>query len=64
MSNIPFKCPDCNQDLTVHCGTEISDVTGTTCAHCGHTVDKDELIRQAREHAVILVRNLLGKHIG
>ncbi|KLP40178.1 ECs_2282 family putative zinc-binding protein [Enterobacter ludwigii] len=64
MSNVPFKCPGCNHDLTVHCGTEISDVadvTGTTCANCGRTVDKDDLIQQAREHATILVRNLLGK---
>ncbi|SQA62963.1 Uncharacterised protein [Yokenella regensburgei] len=67
MSNVPFKCPGCNHDLTVHTGTEISDVddvTGTTCAHCRHTVDKDDLIQQAREHAAILVSNLLDKHIG
>ncbi|WP_423246745.1 ECs_2282 family putative zinc-binding protein [Serratia marcescens] len=67
MSHIPFKCPSCNHDLTVHSGTEISDVddvTGTTCANCGRTVHKDDLIQQARVHAAILVRNLLGKHFG
>ncbi|WP_420026184.1 ECs_2282 family putative zinc-binding protein [Enterobacter ludwigii] len=65
MSHIPFKCPDCHHDLTVHSGTEISDVddtTGTTCSNCGRTVCKDDLIQQAREHAAILVRNILGDH--
>ncbi|WP_426009546.1 ECs_2282 family putative zinc-binding protein [Enterobacter kobei] len=65
MSNIPFKCTGCNHDLTVHSGTEISDVddtTGTTCSNCGRTVYKDELIQQAREHAAILVRNIPGDH--
>ncbi|WP_436883344.1 ECs_2282 family putative zinc-binding protein [Enterobacter asburiae] len=64
MSNIAFKCPSCNHDLTVHTGTEISDVddtTGITCSNCGRTVYKDDLIQQAREHAAILVENLLGK---
>ena len=64
MSNVSFKCPYCNHDLNVHCGTEISDMddtTGISCSSCGVTVDKDDLIRQAREHAAILVRNLLGK---
>lgn len=64
MSHIPFKCPGCNHDITVHGGTEISDVddtTGTTCSNCGRTVYKDDLIQQAREHAAILVDNLLGK---
>ena len=64
MSNIPFKCPGCNHYLTVHCGTEISDIddtTGTTCPSCARTVDKNDLIQQAREHAAILVRNLFGK---
>lgn len=67
MSNVPFKCPGCNHFLTVHTGTEISDVddvNGTTCTHCGLAIHKDDLIRQAREYATILVRNLLGKHTG
>ncbi|WP_447209210.1 ECs_2282 family putative zinc-binding protein [Citrobacter amalonaticus] len=67
MSNVLFKCPGSDHDLTVHIGTEISEVddtTGSTCANCGRTVYKDDLIQQAREHATILVRNLLGKHIG
>ncbi|WP_420026182.1 ECs_2282 family putative zinc-binding protein [Enterobacter ludwigii] len=53
MSHIPFKCPGCNHDPTVHSGTEISDVddvNGTTCANCGRTIQKDDLIQQAREH--------------
>ena len=67
MSNIPFKCPGCNNELTVHSGTEISDVddtTGTTCVNCGRTIHKDDFIQEAREHAAMLVRNLLGKHFG
>ena len=67
MSNVPFKCPGCNHFLTVHTGTEISDVAdvnGTTCTNCGRTIHKDDLIRQAREHAAILVRNFPGRHFG
>ncbi|MHA0954095.1 ECs_2282 family putative zinc-binding protein [Enterobacteriaceae bacterium NFIX31] len=64
MSDISFKCPACGHDLIVHSGTEISDVddtTGTPCLRCGHTVSKDELIRQAREYAAALVSNILKK---
>ncbi|WP_423201929.1 ECs_2282 family putative zinc-binding protein [Enterobacter asburiae] len=64
MSNIPFKCPGCNHDLTVHSGTKISDVddtTGTTCSNCRRSIHKDDLIQQARDHAAVLVRTLLGE---
>ena len=64
MSNIPFKCPACGRDLIVHSGTEISDVddtTGSPCSRCGHTVSKDDLIRQAREYATTLVSSILKK---
>ncbi|MFZ4170585.1 ECs_2282 family putative zinc-binding protein [Enterobacter ludwigii] len=64
MSNIPFKCPGCNHDLTVHSGTEISDVNdaaGITCVHCSRIVNKEDIIQQARDHAAVLVRTLLGE---
>ncbi|WP_439412900.1 ECs_2282 family putative zinc-binding protein [Enterobacter ludwigii] len=64
MSPIPFKCPGCNHDLTVHSGTEISDVddtTGITCVHCNRIVNKEDIIQQARDHAAVLVRTLLGE---
>ncbi|WP_426009430.1 ECs_2282 family putative zinc-binding protein [Enterobacter kobei] len=63
---MPSKCPGCYHALTVHSGTEISDVddtTGTTCVNCGRTVYKDDLIQQAREYAAMLVENLLGKNL-
>ncbi|MFZ4170360.1 ECs_2282 family putative zinc-binding protein [Enterobacter ludwigii] len=67
VSNIPFKCPDCHHDLTVYGGTEISDLddnTSTTCSRCGRTIRKDEIIQQAREHAEILVRDILRIRLG
>lgn len=63
MSHIPFKCPGCNHDLTVHRGTEISDVDDTTCSDCGCTVYNEDIIQQAREHAAILVENVPGKNL-
>lgn len=66
MSKIPFKCPSCGHDLTIHSGTEISDVddiTCTTCSRCGSIIHKDDIIRQAHEHTAILVRNILGNHL-
>ncbi|WP_432651904.1 ECs_2282 family putative zinc-binding protein [Klebsiella aerogenes] len=65
MSQIKFKCPGCGQNLTVRSGCEIksvSDIEGTTCTNCGRTIHKNDITRQARDHAEKLVRDMLGKH--
>ncbi len=62
MSNIPFKCPGCNHNLTVHSRTEISDAgdtTGIICVNCSLIINKEDIIQQASDHAAMLVKTLL-----
>ncbi|WP_425531507.1 ECs_2282 family putative zinc-binding protein [Pantoea ananatis] len=62
---INFKCPDCGYDLVVRSPVKIEkadDIDNTTCSNCGRTIHKDDIIRQAREHAENLVRDMLRKH--
>lgn len=65
MSKVSFKCPGCGHDLTVRSGIEIKsvdDIEGTACANCGREIHKDDITKQARDHAEKLVRDALGKH--
>ncbi|EPL1953157.1 ECs_2282 family putative zinc-binding protein [Citrobacter freundii] len=65
MSNVPFKCLGCGHNLTVRSGIEIKsvdDIEGSTCTNCGRTVHKDDVAKQARDHAEKIVRDMLGKH--
>ncbi|HHP1264140.1 ECs_2282 family putative zinc-binding protein [Enterobacter roggenkampii] len=65
MSKVNFKCPSCGHNLTVRSGVEIKsvdDIEGTTCTNCGRTIHKNDITKQARDHAEKLVRDMLGKH--
>ncbi|MGQ7807190.1 ECs_2282 family putative zinc-binding protein [Hafnia alvei] len=66
MSKVSFKCPGCGHDLVVLSGVEIKDtddIEGTTCTNCGRTIHKDDIVKQARDHAEKLVREMFGKHL-
>ncbi|WP_444853138.1 ECs_2282 family putative zinc-binding protein [Serratia fonticola] len=65
MSNVSFKCPGCSHDLIVRSGVEIQstdDIEGTTCTNCNRVIHKDDIVKQARDHAEKLVRDMFGKH--
>jgi len=66
MRKVSFKCPGCGHDLVVSSGVEIKntdDIEGTTCTNCKRVIQKDDIVKQAREHAEKLVREMLGKHL-
>ncbi|MCO4146051.1 ECs_2282 family putative zinc-binding protein [Enterobacter roggenkampii] len=65
MSEVNFKCPSCGRNLTVLSGVEIKsvdDIEGSTCTNCGQTIHKEDITKQARDHAEKLVRDMLGNH--
>lgn len=64
MSQVSFQCPGCTQDLIVSSGAEIKsvdDIEGATCTNCGQVITKDEITKQARDHAEKLIKDMLGK---
>ncbi|WP_425062003.1 ECs_2282 family putative zinc-binding protein [Rahnella variigena] len=65
MSKFSFKCPGWGHDLVVRSGVEIKDtddLEGTICTNCNRTIHKDDIVKQARDHAEKLVREMIGKH--
>ncbi|MDJ0042951.1 ECs_2282 family putative zinc-binding protein [Pantoea allii] len=63
---INFHCPNCGNDLIVKSSIKIEsaeDIEGTTCTNCGQAIRKDDIIKQARDYAQSLVRDMLGKHL-
>ncbi|WP_458694230.1 ECs_2282 family putative zinc-binding protein [Shigella sp. FC1967] len=64
MSNVSFKCPGCHKDLVVSSSVKvekIDDLIDAKCSSCGRVIRKDDLAKQAREHAEKMLKNAIRK---
>ncbi|WP_413081351.1 ECs_2282 family putative zinc-binding protein [Yersinia alsatica] len=60
---IKIACPDCGSER-IKAKSEIhslDDLVDASCLDCGRSIDKDDVITQARKLAIDSFRNSLGK---
>ncbi|WP_445260534.1 ECs_2282 family putative zinc-binding protein [Photorhabdus sp. S10-54] len=58
-----ISCPKCGNEIIKATAkiNSLDDMSDTVCINCGHSIDKDEVVAQAKKHAIELIRKAIRK---